>query len=110
MLTFICSQASETMGAVIAKTLESELDFCHAGLIRVAVPIVRDGNMIGQVFACGLASDEEEIDISLLASQFSVSEDEVREMVKSIPVGSEKAVERETAELYAKINAVDGER
>lgn len=109
-LTFVCGQASTTMSAVIAKTLKPELDFCQAGLMRVAVPIVRDHSMIGQVFACGLASEEEEIEISLLAKQLEISENEVQEMVKSIPVDTEEAVEREAAELFNKINSVDGGR
>lgn len=109
-LTYICGQASTSMGAVITKTLKPELDYCQAGLMRIAVPIVREGSMIGQVFACGLASEEEEIDISLLAKQLQVTENEVREMVKSIPVGTEEAVEREAAESFDKINAVDGGR
>ena len=104
-LTSICYQASTTMNAIIAKTLKPEIDFCQAGLMRVAVPIVRDNSVIGQVFACGLASEEEEIEAVLLAKQLGISEDEVREMVKSIPVGSEEAIEKEAAELFDKINA-----
>ena len=109
-LTYICSQASITMSAVIAKTLKPELDFCQAGMMRVALPIVRDGSMIGQVFACGLASEEEEIEVSLLAKQLGIPENDVREMVGSTPVGTEEAVEKAVAELFDKINAVDDGR
>jgi ligand-binding sensor protein len=109
-LTYICSQASATMSAVVKKTMRPELDYCQAGLMRVVVPVVRNGETVGQIFACGLASEEEEIDTNSLAKQLGISEDEVREMAKSTPLGSEEAVEREAAELFASINAVDGGR
>lgn len=107
MLTFICSQASTTMTAVTAKTLKPELDFCQAGMMRIAIPIIRDSSMIGQIFACGLASHEEPIEVSLLANQLEVSESEVQKMINSIPVGTEETVEKEADELFAKINPVN---
>lgn len=109
-LTYICSQASATMSAVVMKTMKPELDYCQAGLMRVVVPIVGDGATIGQIFACGLASGEDEIDTSLLARQLGISEDEVRDMVKSTPFGSEEEIENEAAGLFNEINAVNGGR
>jgi ligand-binding sensor protein len=109
-LSSICYQASTTMNAIIAKTLKPEIDYCQAGLMRVVVPIVRDNSVIGQVFACGLATEEEEIEVLLLAKQLGISQDEVWEMVKSIPVGIEEVVENQAADLFDKINAVCGGR
>jgi ligand-binding sensor protein len=109
-LTFICSQAATTMSAVIRKTIKPELDYCQAGLMRVAVPIVRNGETVGQIFACGVASEEEEIDASSLSKQLGISEDEVREAAKATPVGSEEEIESAAAELFHQVNAVDDRR
>lgn len=103
--TFICGQASATMSAVVKKTMETELDYCQVGLIRLVVPIVRNGETIGQVFACGLASREEEIDSETVAKQLGISEDEVLEIAKATPFGSEKEIESVAADPFDELNA-----
>ena len=104
-LTFICSQASATMSAVVKKTMRPELEYCQVGLMRLVVPIVRNGETIGQVFACGLASRQEEIDYHTVAKQLGISEDQVLEMAKSTPFGSEEEIESMAAELFDELNA-----
>ena len=61
--TFICSKVNEAMLAITKKTLRPAIDMCDAGMFRVVVPIVRDGKMLGQVVACGVASAEEDEEI-----------------------------------------------
>lgn len=104
-LTFICSQTNTAMLAVVAKTLRPEFDLCEAGLIRVVVPIVKDGSLVGQVTACGLASDEEEPNSFLVSKELGISEEKAIELAQSTPLGSEEELQEKCARLSDELTA-----
>jgi ligand-binding sensor protein len=104
-LTFICSQTNTAMLAVIRKTLRPAVDLCEAGLIRVVVPIVKDGSLIGQVTACGLASDEEETNSFLVSKELGISEEEATELAQTTPLGSEEELQEICARLFDELTA-----
>lgn len=102
--TFICSQTNTAMLAVVSKTLQPEIDLCEAGLIRLVVPIVRDGKLVGQVFACGLAPGDEELDAFPIARQLGIPEEQVLELAKSTPLGSEEELRPLVDRLFQQLN------
>ena len=106
--TFICSRVNTAMLAVVRKTLRPEVDMCDAGLLRVVVPIVRDGTLVGLVTACGLAAKGEELNTFLLAKQLGVTEERVQELARSTPFGSEDEVERSGERLFDELNSNRG--
>jgi len=106
-LTFICSQTNTAMLAVIARTLRPEFDFCEAGLIRVVVPVVKDGSLIGQVTACGLASDEEEPNSFLVSKELGMSEEKAIELAQSTPLGSEEELREICTRLFDELTQDD---
>ena len=107
-LMSICSQANTAMLAVLKKTLQPEIDVCDAGLIRVVVPIVREGKLVGQVTACGLASKDEELNSFLVSKEAAITEDKVLELAKATPSGSEEELGKLCARLFQELNRVDG--
>lgn len=102
--TFICSQTNTAMLAVARKTLKPEIDICEAGLIRLVVPILAEGKLVGQVFACGLASDEEGLNSFLIAKQLNITEEQVLELARSTPVGSEEKLKPLANRLFKELN------
>jgi len=102
--TFICSQTNTSMLAVVRKTGRPEIDLCEAGLIRVVVPILRDGKLKGQVFACGLALEEEELNCFLIAKQLNMSEQEVLDLAKSTPFGSIEQLRLPADRMFKALN------
>jgi ligand-binding sensor protein len=102
--TFICSQTNTAMLAVVKKTLAPEIDLCEAGLIRVVVPVVREGRLVGQIFACGLAPTDEELDPFLVARQLGVPEDRVGELARSTPARSEEEIRPLVDSLFNELN------
>ncbi len=76
-LSFICSQTNTAMLQTVRTTLAPEIDLCEAGLVRVVIPIVREGALVGQIAACGKASQDEEFDPFLAAQTLEVDEEEV---------------------------------
>lgn len=102
--TFICSQTNAAMLAVVKQTLAPEIDFCEAGLLRVAVPIVREGAVVGQVAACGLASEDEEIETLLVTKQLGIPEERLEDMIRSTPVGREQDLRTLAQRLFTELN------
>jgi ligand-binding sensor protein len=99
-LTFICSQTNTAMLAVVGKTHQPEVDVCEAGLIRVVVPIFQDGALVGQVTACGLASDDEELNSFLVGKELGIPEEKVLDLAQATPLGSEEELEQVCARLF----------
>jgi ligand-binding sensor protein len=102
--TFICSQINISMLAVVKKTRRPEVDVCDAGLLRVVVPIFQDGALVGQIAACGLASEDEELGSFVVAKQLGISEERVKELARSTPFGSEEELQQLAARLYDEVN------
>jgi ligand-binding sensor protein len=103
--TSICSQSNTVMLAEVKQTLKPMIDICEAGLIRLVVPIVHQGNLIGQIFACGLSSKEEEIDSFLIAKELNISEEKVLELIKDSPFGSEEELFPVAERLFTELNS-----
>lgn len=102
--TFICSQINVAMLAVVQKTRRPEVNVCDVGLLRAVIPIFRDDTLVGQIAACGLASTDEEIDTFLVAKQLGISEERVKELARSTPIGSEEEIRRLAERLYEELN------
>jgi ligand-binding sensor protein len=102
--TFICSQTNSAMLAVVKRTLRPEVDACEAGLLRVVVPIVRDGVVVGQIAACGVASRNEELESFVVARQLGVSEEQVTDLARSSPFGSEEELLRLGTRLFEELS------
>jgi len=103
--TFICSMSNTAMLAVVRKTGRPEIDLCESGLIRLVVPIFKDGGLIGQVFACGLASVDEELNSFVIARQVGMSEQEVLDLAKSTPSGSAEQLRLPVDRLFRRLNS-----
>jgi ligand-binding sensor protein len=103
--TYICSQTNIAMIAVVKRTLRPEVDVCEAGLLRVVVPIVQDGVVVGQIAACGLASEDEELGSFVVAKQLGVSEEQVEGLARSTPFGSEEELQRLGERLFDELSS-----
>lgn len=104
-LTFVCSQTNTVMLAEVKVTLEPTVDECEVGLIRLVVPLVREGELVGQITACGSIADPEDADVFLLSKQLNVDEQEAQRLLEKTPGLSvdraQEAAERLFAELHS---------
>ncbi len=104
-LTFICSQTNMAMLEEVKQAGKPVIDECEAGLIRMVVPIFRDGVLIGQLTACGLAAKgDDELDPFLIAKQVGISEEEVEELATHTPAVSKEEIEAIADRFFAELN------
>jgi ligand-binding sensor protein len=103
--SFICAQTNLAMMNEIVETNKPAFDMCEIGLLRTAVPVLKDGKMVGQVVACGIAPKDEEIDTFYVAKQLDCSEEEAEELAKSTPFGSEEELKQSAEKLFQRLNS-----
>jgi ligand-binding sensor protein len=104
-LTYICSQRNTIMLATVGKTLKPALDCCEAGLLRLVVPVLADGALVGQITSCGLQPKGEEPETFLVAKQLGISEEEVGKLAESTPVGEEEELRIVADRLFDQLSS-----
>jgi ligand-binding sensor protein len=104
-LSAICAQTSAAMLGVVQRSLAPAVDVCAGGLLRVVAPIARDGRLIGQVTACGLAPAGEELDPFLIARELGIAEETVVELAGQTPAVEEAELEAAVERLFRELDA-----
>jgi ligand-binding sensor protein len=89
-ITFICAVANKNMAAQAANEGKPVMEECDAGMIKIAVPIFADDEFIGAVGACGLLTEEGEVDSFLINRITGIDEDKIEKLAGSVKKISEK--------------------
>ncbi len=105
-LSFVCSQTNTAMTAMLKTAKEPLSEICEAGMQRNAVPILRDGELIGQVTLCGKTIDPEEVDPFMLAQTLGISEKEAEALAETAEVVSEEELESLMEELAKELYSI----
>lgn len=108
-MSAVCSQVSAFMTKQLERTLKPVLGACDVGLVRLAIPVVRDGCLVGQVSACGLASEDEEVDCFLISRLLGIPEEEAERLARITPVGLEKELALLGERLHGRLNPLEME-
>jgi ligand-binding sensor protein len=102
-LTFICSQSNTSMLAMVKKSLRPMVEECEAGLLRMVVPVVHEGALIGQITACGVRGDD--VDAFLISKQVGIEEETVEALAERSPMGDEAALEAIAQKYLAQVSS-----
>ncbi|BDQ37504.1 hypothetical protein SYK_18640 [Pseudodesulfovibrio nedwellii] len=97
----ICAPAGQMFHHMLSTTKEPIAEFCDGGMMRAGVPVIHDGEYIGAVGGCGLASDDDEVDAFTIGMMSDLDEAVVEEKAKTVTVVSEAKV-KEIQEYIAK--------
>jgi ligand-binding sensor protein len=89
-LTAICSQTNAAMLHVVRRTLLPLVEQCEAGMIRIAIPVVRDGELVCQVAACGRVPLGTDVETFLLSKMLGIDEQEVASLARLSPFIAER--------------------
>lgn len=104
-LTTICSQTASAMLAQVRHTLEPVVDECEAGMLRIAVPIVRDKELVGQVTACGRVPHGGAIETFLVSRAAEIPEAEVVHMARISPFVTEQYAREVADRIFQKVSS-----
>ena len=92
--SFICAPAHMNIAAQAMRSREPVIEECDAGMIKLVVPIFRNGEFVGAVGACGLRFADSDIDSFLVNKMTDIDEGTVEALAASVPsVSRDKAEE-----------------
>lgn len=85
-ISSVCAVAGQNFANGLKNDHKAFAAECDAGLVKVVVPVIKDGELVGAVGGCGCMPPDGEVDCFFLHKVMDESEDKVRELIKSIPV------------------------
>lgn len=89
----ICSVANMAMASEAARTGATVVDLCDAGLIKICVPVIVDGTLVGVLGGCGRLPEGGEVESFLVSKATGLSEEEVERLAAEVPVMDEAAAQ-----------------
>lgn len=66
---------------------------CDGGMLRISVPILHEGELIGAVGGCGLVPEDGEIEEYMIEMSTGMGEEEITTLSKEVGIASEAKVQ-----------------
>jgi len=104
--SFICAPAHMNLAAQAARAGETVIEECDAGMIKLVVPIVADGEFIGAVGACGMRFEDSEVDAFLVNKMTDIDEDRVEFLAAGVPTITREAAEELGRYIRKRVEAI----
>jgi len=101
----ICSVAHQAMAAEAKATGAPVVAECDAGLLKICVPVLVDGEFVGVVGGCGRLLDDGEVDAFMVEKSAGIPEAEVAELASGIKALTTVEAEAIAAELQKRMAA-----
>lgn len=92
----------------LAKQGKPFTEECDALMMRVSVPVIKDGEHVGAVGGCGLLSAEEEIDEFTIGMMSDLEEDRITELGKTVKTFTEDDIEEIKKYIQKRIDEILG--
>ncbi|MDO9633342.1 MAG: PocR ligand-binding domain-containing protein [Humidesulfovibrio sp.] len=101
----ICSVANQALAAEAQATGLPVVGECDAGLLKVCVPVIVDGQLVGIVGGCGRLLGEGEVDSFMIEKSAGISEAEVAALTSDLRPMPEAEAEALAEELRQRVEA-----
>ncbi len=108
--SFICAPAHMNIAAQASRAGDTVIEECDAGMIKLVVPIVADGEFVGAVGACGMRFEDSEIDAFLVNKMTDIEEDKVESLAANVPSITRENAEELGCYIRMRIDAILGSR
>jgi ligand-binding sensor protein len=106
----ICSVAQQNMAAICKKTGRPVLEECDAGMFKLLVPIIVDGEFAGTMGGCGRLLVDGELEVDYIAEATGKPPEEIERLGSSVVTLSQEDAEALVQFLTERIgkNLIDG--
>ena len=91
--SYICAVAHMNIAAQAMQTRMPAIEECDAGLIKLVVPIFIGDEFVGAVGACGLLSEDGEVDAFLINKTTDMNENVIQDLSEGIGTISRQKTE-----------------
>jgi len=106
----ICALAQQNMLAAAAKTGKPMIEECDAGMLKVVVSILLEGELVGSVSGCGRLDPGSELETDYIAQATGLTPEEVATMARSIQPITEEQAEEHAAHIIERIQRIIADR
>ncbi len=103
---FICAVAHMNLAEIGRQTGEPVIEECDAGLVKLVVPIIVNGEFIGAFGACGLMLEDGEVDSFLVNKITGIDEETVDALAPDVKTISQEAMETLRDQIQARIDGI----
>lgn len=104
--TFICTAAHMNLAQQAKDQGRPVIEACDAGLMKIVVPIVIDGEFIGAIGACGLLPAGGSVDSFLINKMTDMDPQEVEALCEDMAVIEKNSAEEVAQFIWEKIEGV----
>jgi len=102
----ICAPAGQLFLKMMQDSAEPFSEECDAGMMRISVPIVKDGEFLGAVGGCGLIPEDGEIDEFTVDMMSDLDAERITHMAAKVSVASEARVKEIQDFIQKKLAAI----
>ena len=103
---FICAVAHMNLAEISRQTGEPVIEECDAGLVKLVVPVIVDGEFIGAFGACGLMLEDGEVDSFLVNKITDIDEEKVESLAPDVKTISREALESLQDQIKNRIDRI----
>lgn len=104
--SFICAVAHMNIAIMAGKTGKPVVEECDGGLIKMVVPVIVDGQMIGGFSGCGFVSENGEVDTFMINRTTGIEEEKLVSLSEDIPVLTQKRADEIVEFIQNRINTI----
>ena len=104
--SYICAVAHMNIAAQAMQTRMPAIEECDAGLIKMVVPIFIGDEFAGAVGACGLLSEDGEVDAFLINKTTDMNENVIQDLSEGIGTISRQQAEALTEYIQQELHSM----
>ncbi|MEF2146566.1 MAG: PocR ligand-binding domain-containing protein [Desulfovibrionaceae bacterium] len=83
-LSAICAVAGRHFNTTCQSSRSPLVEECDAGLVKIAVPVIKDGEYLGCVGGCGLLFEDSEVETFLVSKSLEIEESEAERLAADV--------------------------
>lgn len=107
-LAAICAGAGQHFTRTITERREPMVDQCDAGMVKLAVPVIAKGELLGMAGGCGCLYRDEEVEYFMVNKAIGMEESEIETKAKGAPVYSKEQIDEIMVYLATRIKDITG--
>ncbi len=90
----ICAASQQNFAKKVSQSRKPVIDECEAGFLKFLVPIFTNGDFLGSAGGCGCLMTDNKIDIFYISKAVGKNENEIKNLMMTIPrISRDKVIE-----------------
>ena len=103
---YICAVAHQNIAAQAQRTRKAVIAECDAGLMKLVVPIFRNGEFLGVAGGCGYVLGNGEVDMFMINKTIGIAEEKLTNLSDDIPVMTPEQAQSHTEFIQSEIEQI----